>query len=205
MKYGKLWAALALVLVACGASEGPDEEPAQTDADLALRTGNIDSAAVAESGTMMQASNPFSGELDDYNAEDPFAIKPGAYINTFKTRLDNFDGYDGKTDWTPGQKDEWVQRMSTSNYLLIDTSKPCDYENPHTYLEIERSHMTGKDHETCGGRMMNEDVLDATANFLIRGPGAKHDDKDALVDGVTQATQKSTDEFPYLAEMNGWL
>lgn len=205
MKNGKLWAALALVLVACGASEGPDETPAQTDQDIALRTGNIDSAAVAESGTMMQASNPFSGELDDYNAEDPFAIKPAAYIDTFKTRLANFDSYDGKTDWTPGQAEQWTQRMSTSNYLLIDTSKPCDYENPHTYLEIERSHMTGKDHQTCGGRMMNEDVLDATANFLIRGPGAKYDDKDALVDGVTQATQKSGDEFPYLAEMNGWL
>jgi hypothetical protein len=53
--------------------------------------------------------------------------------------------------------------------------------------------------------MMNEDVLDATANFLIRGPGAKYDDPDTLVDGVTEATQKSSDEFPYLAEMNGWL
>jgi hypothetical protein len=205
MKHGKLWAALALVLVACGASEGPDEDVNQTDQDIALRHGNIDSAAVSESGTMMQSDNPFAAEMDAYNAEDPFAIRPEAFIKTFTDRLERFDSYDGKTDWTPEQATAWNTRMSTSNYLLIDTSKPCDYENPHTYLEIERSHLTGKDHQTCGGRMMNEDVLDATANFLIRGPGAKYDDPDTLVDGVTEATQKSSDEFPYLAEMNGWL
>lgn len=122
-----------------------------------------------------------------------------------RSALARFDGYDGKADWTPEQADAWTARMASSNYLLIDTSKPSDYANPHTYLEIERAHLTGREHETCGGRMMNEDVLDATANFLIRGPSASHDDDDTLTDGVDQPTQKSADTFPYLAEMNGWL
>lgn len=200
----KLWAALALVLVACGASESQDEV-GETNDEISWRTGAIDHAAISESTTMMQADNPFSFQLDGYNVEDPFAIKPAAFIGTFKERLARFDGYDGKADWTPEQADEWNNRMATANYLVIDTSKPCDYQNPHTYLEIERAHLTGKEHQTCGGRMMNEDVLDATANFLIRGPAASHDDEDALTDGVDQATQKSTDTFPYVAEMNGWL
>lgn len=205
MKNVKVWALLALSLVACAASEGPSDDVDQSNDELALRRGNIDSAAVAESSTMMQADNPFSFQLDGYNAEDPFAIRPAAFLPTFKERLARFDGYDGKADWTPEQADAWTARMASSNYLLIDTSKPCDYANPHTYLEIERAHLTGKEHETCGGRMMNEDVLDATANFLIRGPGASHHDDDTLTDGVDQPTQKSADTFPYLAEMNGWL
>lgn len=205
MKTAKLWACLALTLVACAASEGPTEEVEQSNDELALRRGNIDHAAISESTTMMMADNPFSFQLDGYNAEDPFAIKPAAFLPTFQERLARFDSYDGKTDWTPEQADEWNNRMATANYLLIDTSKPCDYENPHTYLEIEKAHLTGGEHQTCGGRMMNEDVLDATANFLIRGPSANWDDEDTLTDGVEQATQKSTDTFPYLAEMNGWL
>jgi hypothetical protein len=51
--------------------------------------------------------------------------------------------------------------------------------------------------------MPNEDALDVTLNFLIRGPGSSVEDTDAFHDGVDQATQPSTDTFPYLAEMNG--
>lgn len=205
MKHVKLLAFAALTLVACAASEGSSDDSGETNDELALRTGNIDSAGIVESGTMMQASNPLSLELDAYNAEDPFAIKPGDYIKTFTTRLANFDSYDGKTDWTPEQAAAWNNRMANGNYQIIDTSKPCDWENPHTYLEIERAQLTGKEHQTCGGRMPNEDALDVTANFLIRGPAASVDDEDALTDGVDQATQKSTSTFPYLQDLNGWL
>lgn len=51
--------------------------------------------------------------------------------------------------------------------------------------------------------MPNEDAMDVTLNFLIRGPSASMYDADALTDGVDEATKPSTDAFPYLAEMNG--
>ena len=54
------------------------------------------------------------------------------------------------------------------------------------------------------GRMPNEDALDVTLNWLIRGPGASSEDEDAFSDGVDQATHRSTDTFPYLAELNGF-
>ena len=91
----------------------------------------------------------------------------------------------------------------SANYLVVDTSKPCDFTDPHTYLEIERAQLTGRTHTTCGGRMPNEDALDVTLNFLVRGPAASAQDADAITDGVDQATKKSTDTFPYLADMNG--
>ena len=119
---------------------------------------------------MMQADNPFSFQLDGYNVEDPFAIKPAAFIGTFRAPRASMAFYDGKTDWTPEQADEWNKPHGDCQLSLSSTSKPCDYQNPHTYLEIEKAHLTGKRHQTCGGRMMNEDVLDATANFAFAAP-----------------------------------
>lgn len=181
--------------------EEPADEAAETNDEALLRKGSVDQAAIVESTTMMLASGPSSGELDPYNQQDPFRIQ-GSFDRTFRSRLAQFDGIDGKTDWSAANATAWVTRMSTSNYLVVDTSKPCDWQNPHTYLEIERAQLAGRPHQTCGGRMPNEDAMDVTLNFLIRGPSASVADADAFHDGVQQATKQSTAEFPYLAEMN---
>ena len=52
--------------------------------------------------------------------------------------------------------------------------------------------------------MPNEDAMDVTLNFLIRGPSASAQDREAIRDGVSQATKKATASFPYLAELNGF-
>lgn len=210
IKNPKAWAAALLVAWAaygCAASSG-DEDEAMNNADqsedaLGLTKGAVDNAAIVESTTMMLAGGPLDGKLDPYNREDPFQINRGNYAGQFGDRLNNFDAYDGKADWTAAQKTAWVARMSSGNYQVIDTSKPCDWQNPHTYLEIERAALTGREHTTCGGRMPNEDAMDVTLNFLVRGPAASVNDEDALHDGVEQATKKSGDTFPYLAELNG--
>jgi hypothetical protein len=192
---------LMLSLSACAA--GDDSRSGQTEDDLRLRKGNVDHAAIVEATTMMLAGGPTDGILDPYNQEDPFAIRRSEYAPTFARRLASFDAYDGKTDWSEEQAAAWAERMSSANYLVVDTSKPCDYQNPHSYLEIERARLTGREHTTCGGRMPNEDALDVTLNFLVRGPAASANDPDAMHDGVEQATRQSTATFPYLAEMNG--
>lgn len=50
--------------------------------------------------------------------------------------------------------------------------------------------------------MPNEDAMDVTLNFLIRGPAASELDAEAITDGVDRPTKWSTAEFPYIAEMN---
>lgn len=202
-------AAAVLALVALYGCTAPtdeatdDEGPEQTEDELILRRGSVDHAAIVESTTMMLAGGPVDGLLDPYNQEDPFAIRGSRYVERFAQRLAMFDEQDGETNWTPEQARAWALRMSTGNYQVIDTTKPCDFANPHTYLEIERARFAGREHTTCGGRMPNEDALDVTVNFLIRGPGASVDDPEALHDGVEQATKESVPTFPYLAEMNG--
>jgi hypothetical protein len=202
-------ATIALSLIAlwgctnASSDETADDGPEQSEDELILRRGSVDHAGIVESTTMQLAPGPLDGLLDQYNQEDPFAIRSANYKDRFAQRLAMFDAQDGETNWTPEQAKAWVERMSSGNYQVIDTSKPCDFANPHTYLEIERARLTGRPHQTCGGRMPNEDALDVSVNFFIRGPAASAEDEDALHDGVDQATQKSVPTFPYLAEMNG--
>lgn len=200
--------ALALVAIAavygCAAQEEEATPPDNTEDELIGFKGSVDHVGVVEATTMMLAGGPTSGDLDPYNQEDPFAIRAGNYSRTFGQRLAQFDGIDKKTDWKPAQTAAWVQRVSAGNYLVVDTSKPCDFQAPHTYLEIERAALTGQEHTTCGGRMPNEDAMDVTLNFLIRGPSASAQDREAIRDGVDHATKQATATFPYLAELNGF-
>jgi hypothetical protein len=184
--------------------EGPGNEE-QGEDELILRKGSVDHAAIVEVTTMMLAGGPLDGLLDPYNQEDPFAIRRAAFASTFADRLARFDAYDKKVDWSADQQSAWVSRVATGNYVVVDTDKPCgDFNAPHTYLEIERTHLLGRDHTTCGGRMPNEDAMDVTLNFLIRGPQASALDDEAVRDGVDEATHKSGAAFPYLANLNGF-
>ncbi len=213
MKTTKLWAFGLLTLVAaygCATAEddGSDEPAsAESEDELILRRGSVDHAAIVEVTTMMLVgSNPteFATVLDPYNQDDPFKIRSTSFAGPFARNLAKFDIYDGRTDWKPEQSATWISRVAAGNYLVVDTSKPCDFANQRTYLEIERAQMTGRAHTTCGGRMPNEDALDVTLNFLIRGPAASAQDENAIRDGVDRATKQATDTFPYLGEMNGF-
>jgi hypothetical protein len=147
---------------------------------------------------------PLDPNLDPYNQADPFKIGAGPYKAAFAANLIKFDNEDGRKDWTADQSAKWTTRLAGGNYQVVDTSKPCRFDDPHTYLEIERAQLTGKSHTTCGGRMPNEDAMDVTLNFLIRGPAAASAGPGAITDGVAQATKESSRTFPYLAEMNGF-
>jgi hypothetical protein len=182
--------------------EDQDGEGGGGKADLPWRSGPLDHAGIVEVTTIMLASTPVELVLDTYNENDPFQIRRTQLAQIFADRLAAFDADDGRRDWDADDASAWVSRISTGNYLIIDTSKPCDFFDPQTYLEIERSRFLGVEHATCGGRMPNEDALDVTMNFLTRGPAASVHDTDALRDGVDHATQTAEASFPYLAEMN---
>ncbi len=188
----------------CVASDNADDGGDRTEDQLIGFKGSVDNAGIVEATTMMLAGDPTSSLLDPYNQEDPFNIRGSSFARTFAQRFAKFDAYDAKTDWKPEQAALWASRMASANYLVIDTSKPCDFRAPHTYLEIERAQLTGREHTTCGGRMPNEDAMDVTLNFLIRGPAASAQDAGAIGDGVDHATRQSGDTFPYLAELNGF-
>lgn len=201
-----MFAALALIVTTgtfgCAAEDEPtaEEESESQDSDLsatelarsALYRGRVDHAGIVESGTMFLKG---FGEMDVYNRQDPFNINPGAHAETLRSNFLNYDAIDGRADWTPQNMTRWIQRMSTGNYLVVDTTKPCTFGKP-SYLDIEREQMFGTPHSTCGGRTPSEDALDVTYNFLIRGKPEKAAD---IGDGVDSLHKPATSTFPYLA------
>jgi hypothetical protein len=200
--------AILSILAASGCtSDAQSSSPveASNEDQLIGFKGSVDHAAIVEVTTMMLVTGPtdFATVLDPYNQADPFNIGTAPYRATFAQNLAKFDVQDGKLDWTADQVTTWVSRVAAGNYQVIDTSKPCRFDNPHTYLEIERAQMAGTEHTTCGGRMPNEDAMDVTLNWLIRGPAAASSGEGAFGDGVDQATKPSVSTFPYLAELNG--
>jgi hypothetical protein len=133
--------------------------------------------------------------IDAYNRQDPFRIKPAAFQAAFKANLAKFDAIDGKTDWTPENTTKWVTRMSAGNYLVVDTSKPCSFDKP-SYLDIEHEQTGGPRHTTCGGRTPAEDSFDTTVSWLVR---RTPETSEELTDGVDAPSKPVMKKFPYLA------
>ena len=138
-------------------------------------------------------------ELRDlYNTEDAFALRPD-YVEAYRARLNAnlafFDRLDGRTDWPPNSRgDHPLTELLLADFLVVDTSKPF---SDGGFLEIERAVLAGRPHTTCGGRPLNDDIVDVLYTLLVGGL-----DGPRISDGVDQATRPATRSFPYLVAPN---
>ena len=135
---------------------------------------------------------------DLYNLEDAFHMSKdyrGVYRARLNANLAAFDRLDGKMDWQLGPDGSHpLTDLLLADYLVVDVSKPYA-EN--SYFEIERAALDGRPHETCGGRSLNDGVMDTIYTLLVNaGHGPR------ISDGVHQATVPASDVFPYLQPPN---
>ena len=136
---------------------------------------------------------------DLYNMEDGFQLAEG-YEGAYRARLNAnlafWDGLDGKTDWPLGDDGTHpLTELVLADYLVVDPGKP--YAEQGSFLEIELAAREGRAHETCGGRALNDDVMDRIFTLLInagKGP--------VIRDGVDRSTSPGSRSFPYLAPAN---
>jgi hypothetical protein len=136
---------------------------------------------------------------DLYNSEDVFNLQ-GDYLGAYRARLDAnlafWDGLDGKSDWTLGEGGRHpLTEVVLADYLVVDVTKP--YVEQGSYLEIELAALRGDAHETCGGRTLNDDVVDTMFTQLINAGNGP-----VIRDGVDRSSRPGTCTFPYLAEPN---
>ncbi len=136
---------------------------------------------------------------DLYNLEDAFQLADG-YLAAYRARLNAnlafWDGLDGKTDWpVDGTGTHPLTELVLADYLVVDITKP--YAEQGSFLEIERAARRGDRHETCGGRALNDDVMDTIFTLLINAGNGP-----VIRDGVDQATKPASRAFPYLAPAN---
>ena len=99
-------------------------------------------------------------------------------------------------DWPIGEDGSHpLTDLVLADYLVVDVTKP--YVEQGSFLEIELAARRGEAHETCGGRTLNDDVMDTIFTQLVNaGHGP------TIRDGVDAATRPGTASFPYLAPPN---
>jgi hypothetical protein len=136
---------------------------------------------------------------DLYNLEDAFHLG-SSYLGAYRARLNAnlafWDGLDGRTDWPPnGNGDHPLTSLMLADFLAVDLTKP--YTEHGSFLEIELAALAGKPHETCGGRALNDDVIDTLFTVLVNAGNGP-----VIRDGVDRATRPASRTFPYLAAPN---
>jgi Domain of unknown function (DUF4331) len=150
---------------------------------------------------MDKASDTVNRDLDVrdlYSEEDGFKLRPD-YLGAYRARLNGsmafYDGLDAKTDWPlDEQGNHPLTELLLADFLVVDVSKPFAEVS---YLEIERAILRGATHETCGGRWLNDDIVDTLFTVLINnGSGPR------ISDGVDQATVLASRTFPYVPRPN---
>jgi len=142
--------------------------------------------------------DPADGDLeirDLYNAEDPFSLSPD-YLGTYRSRLNAnlafFDRLDGKTDWPLDDLGTHpLTELLLADFLVLDMSKPF---SEGSWFEIETAMLSGRPHATCGGRSLDDDVIDTLYPLLVGGV-----DGPRISNGVDQGARPSVRTFPYLA------
>ena len=136
---------------------------------------------------------------DLYNMEDAFRLSntyEGAYRARLNANLAFWDGLDGKTDWPAGADGAHpLTGLILADYLVVDVTKP--YAEHGSFMEIELAAQRGEAHRTCGGRTLNDDVMDTIFTLLVNAGNGP-----VIRDGVDQATRPCSREFPYLAPPN---
>jgi hypothetical protein len=81
-----------------------------------------------------------------------------------------------------------------ADFLLVDVSKPFSEDS---CFEIERALLAGRAHTTCGGRSLNDDIIETLYTLVVGGV-----DGSRIGDGVDHATRPATRAFPYLRSPN---
>lgn len=135
---------------------------------------------------------------DIYNMEDGFHLADG-YIGAYHARLNAnlhfWDSLDGKPDWTYQDGKHPLTELVLADYLVVDVTKP--FAASGSYFEIERSLIDGRAHASCGGRALNDDMMDTMFTLLINAGNGP-----VVRDGVDRASRPASEVFPYLAMPN---
>ena len=138
-------------------------------------------------------------ELRDlYNKEDAFALRR-EYRPLYESRIDAnlafFDGLDGKTAWPLGTDGRHPLRdILIGDFLILDLAHVFA---PGKFLEIERSLVDRRPHESAGGRWLDDDILDEMLTLFVNGGRGER-----LGDGVHAPSKPASLSFPYVREPN---
>ena len=106
-----------------------------------------------------------------------------------------WDSLDGRIDWPADANGHPLTELLLADFLIVDLTKP--YSEHGSFLEIELANRRGERCESCGGRTLNDDVMDTIFTLLVNAGNGP-----IIRDGVDRATRPASRAFPYLAPPN---
>lgn len=130
---------------------------------------------------------------DQYNIEETFSLpedRREKYVDRLFKNISYYDSLDGNVDWVKEEK-KAMANLFVEDFILVDIGKDCGDKN---FLSLERSILKGVQHTDCGGRFLNEDIMDELFSYYING-GRK-----TIRDGVDKPYRAILPTFPYLAK-----
>ena len=152
--------------------------------------------------TNMRLNNGGLKDVDDvrdlWNQQTPFAIAEELrplFRKRLVDSLTEWDMRDGRADWAAAEINA-AANLYLDDFLLFDVSKPT---SDASFLEIEKSTLREKPHETGGGRTIDANVIDIMITWWV------NNDREFLHGGSTSATKPGTKTFPYEASPNAEL
>jgi len=162
------------------------------------RVGRPEIKNISLSAKMFDTVNRDLEIRDIYNEEDAFNLSKhyvGAYRARLNANLAFYDSLDGKVDWPLDQHGNHpLTELLLADFLVVDVSKPF---SESSYFEIEQAMLEGRPHITCGGRWLNEDLVDFLLTLYVNaGKGPR------IRDGVDGPIAWSSKVFPYMAPPN---
>jgi len=143
--------------------------------------------------TMVSQKDPKDPIRDEYNKEVPyFNDNKEVYRTRITKNIKYYDALDGdgkgsKLDWTDKKLKPFVEIL-LNDHLVVDISKDCSKDN---FLDIELAVLNNIPHTTCGGRKLDDDIMDTLYSTYI---GSK------VSDGIDKPNKPSSSKFPYLQE-----
>jgi hypothetical protein len=157
---------------------------------------------------------PHEDVRKSWNEEDAFNLSEGHlhyYEHAMAEGLARFDRFDQGLDWPAPHP---LHDLLMLDVLLVDPGKPCSVEDP-TWFEIEMAHFQGRPedeagdrHGSCGGRTLNDDIVDTHMMLFINGPdrvpagqpfyGPGTHRVPRRSDNVNRSSVPATDTFPYI-------
>ncbi|PCK09832.1 MAG: hypothetical protein COA42_01905 [Alteromonadaceae bacterium] len=110
------------------------------------------------------------------------------YRQRIVDKITDLDAIDKQRDWSDLQLQN-AAKLFVDDYLTIDMRIPCTGE---TFLSLEMAWLKGEQHQNCGGRSIDDDIMDVLFTFYInQNTGQRYRD------GSDHPQLAPSQEFPY--------
>ena len=154
----------------------------------------LDRIGRPEIANIVLQSNSGEDLREALNTVPALSVHSGLYGPMLNRIRENLDRYDRMSPTEFETNKDELAVILAHDFLTIDPNLPCGTAQ---YFDLEYALLLGRSALACGGRPIDQDVIDSVYGLMVSGNPYNH-----ISDGVNEPTKPNTAEFPYLSEPN---